>query len=279
MRKNIITPEELYDIIQDEPIVVVDTRFSLSDTSKGKNDYIAGHIPGAVYFDLDKDLSSPLSKHGGRHPLPDFKELAAKLGQAGIDRSKHVIVYDDANGMIAGRLWWLLRYMGHSNVRILDGGFQAWQTNEYPVTEKVVSKHPVVFTPDFQTEMLVSIDELKEKLHSREAVIIDSRGSTRYTGEVEPIDKKAGHIPGAVSRPFEYNLQNGSFKSVPELKARFIDLEATPEIIVYCGSGVSAVHNIIAMEEAGIDDVRLYAGSWSDWISYEDNPITTGLEP
>jgi thiosulfate/3-mercaptopyruvate sulfurtransferase len=260
-------------------MVIVDCRFQLGKPDVGREAYAETHIPGAVYLDLEKDLSAPVGEHGGRHPLPDVDALAKRLGQAGISSESRVVAYDDQGGAMASRLWWLLRYLGHSSVYVLEEGFAAWQKAGLLVSSEEKVIFPKVYVPQPQQGMLADMQEVKAKLWAPGVVLIDSREAPRYRGEVEPIDPVAGHIPGARNLFWsEVRRADGSWKDANEQRERFADLSQEDEIIVYCGSGVSATPNVLALSEAGFTRVKLYAGSWSDWISYSDNPILTGDE-
>ncbi|WP_342422809.1 sulfurtransferase [Paenibacillus sp. FSL E2-0178] len=264
---------------------IIDCRFTLGKPEAGRESYEQEHIPGAVYLDLELDLSSPVGMHGGRHPLPDPQVLAARLAKLGIGNDSRIVAYDDESSMNAARLWWLLRYLGHEQVFILEGGFSQWKAGKYPVTDHQPVRVPSTFTANVQTQMLVDVEEVRrvsEKTADAGAdaantILIDSRANERYHGRNETLDPVGGHIPGAVNY-FWKDTQNadGSFKSADELAAHFAGLDKEAEIIVYCGSGVTACPNVLALEKAGYKNVRLYAGSWSDWISYEENAVATG---
>ena len=264
---------------RDNDLVMVDCRFELQSPDVGKRLYIDNHLPTAVYLDLNKDLSGPTQQHGGNHPLPDMHEFAEKLGNLGIDEKTTVVVYDQANEMYAPRLWWLLTYMGHEDVYVLDGGYEKWVAEGRTVTQEIVTRTPKVFTPHIQEDEKVDMDEVKEKLSNQSAILIDSRAKDRYLGKVEPMYSKAGHIPGAKNYFFKGVLKdNGLWKNTQEIEAHFADLPKDQEIIVSCGSGVSACPNIIALKQAGFTNVKLYPGSYSDWISYEENNVETKEE-
>jgi thiosulfate/3-mercaptopyruvate sulfurtransferase len=261
-------------------VAIIDGRFQLADREAGLRSYRDGHIPGALYLDLEQDLSAPVSDHGGRHPLPDPNELAAKLGKLGIRRSTRVVAYDDQGGMVASRIWWLLRYLGHPQVYVMDRGFSAWRAAGYPVTaDPPAVRVPAPYEAQVQPHMLADVDDVREASQTGRACLIDSREPKRYLGVEEPIDPVAGHIPGAVNRFWRDNLtEDGRWRPVQELAQRFADLPRDRELIVYCGSGVSACPNVLALDEAGFCNVKLYAGSWSDWISYPENPVAAGEE-
>jgi len=286
MSSNLISPTELHQKLSHEQeaenLCIFDTRFSLQETHKGYADYLEGHISGAHFLDLDKDLSSPPQKsgEGGRHPLPNIELFEKKLQQLGLNSTSHVVIYDQSSAVFAGRLWWMLRYLGHSHVQILDGGLDAWQKSGYGLSKQVPQNKLGDFKASPQPNMVIDIHELKDKYQNDNIVLIDARGAKRYNGEVEPLDAIAGHIPGAKNVPFQNNLENGQFKSVPDLQDTYQPLiQDKEEIIVYCGSGVSANHNIIALDELGFNDnVRLYVGSWSEWSSQENAPVKTDSE-
>ncbi|CAM2975972.1 sulfurtransferase [Paenibacillus sediminis] len=259
--------------------VIVDCRFELGHKGAGRSAFEEAHIPGAVYLDLEQDLSDPVTEHGGRHPLPDVTRLAKRLGQLGIDLTTRVVAYDDQGGAMASRLWWLLRYMGHTNVFVMDEGFTAWKDGRYPVSQEQPITIPKTFVPNLQPDMLAHVDDVRKAIKENSALLIDSRDPRRFAGIEETMDKAAGHIPGAVNK-FWRNLLDDKlhWKSSELIKKQFEDIPADQQVIVYCGSGVTACPNVIALQEAGYDKVKLYAGSWSDWISYKDNPIATGVE-
>lgn len=282
VHQNTVSIDWVNTHLEDSSVIIVDCRFQLGAPEAGRTQYEQGHLPGAFYLDLDQDLSSPVGQHGGRHPLPDVDKLAKKLGSLGIDGTKHVIAYDEG-GFMAARLWWLLKYMGHSGgVSIMEGGYRAWVETGYSTTSAVsVATSPTTFVPQIDTSIVIHIDELRHKLSQPGVLLIDSREAPRYRGEMEPIDPVAGHIPGAKNVFWKEGLdEQGNWRSREEQQARFdaVGAKAAGEIIVYCGSGVSACPNVLALAEAGYTNVRLYAGSWSDWVSYPKNPIATGEE-
>lgn len=280
--QNIVSTEWLADEIQsnNKKLVIVDTRFNLSDIEEGYRHYLEGHLPSAVYIDLEKDLSAPIAKHGGRHPLPDVDMLAKRLGDLGISNDSKVVIYDDQGGMVASRLWWLLNYIGVSNAAVLDGGWKKWTSENKPVTTVVPHPSPKTLLPQLNHDWKwVDHVEVKKKLHQPDTILIDSRENPRYLGEFEPIDPIAGHIPGAKNYFWKDVLnEEGSWREREELIDHFSDIPLSKEVIVYCGSGVSACPNILALKEAGYSNVKLYAGSWSDWISYSNNPVAVGDE-
>lgn len=268
----------LHDPAQHPALRIVDVRASLSDPQAGRRLYREGHLPGARHLSLDDDLAGPVHEHGGRHPLPDLERFAATLEALGVGDAHEVVAYDDAGGMFAARLWWLLRYGGFERVRVLDGGLSAWTAAGLPLTQELPDHPPATMTLTARPGLVVSMDEVKAALADPNLRLFDARAPERYRGEVEPLDKKAGHIPGALNKPFAENLEGGHFKPPEALRARFAEAETADEVILYCGSGVSAAHNVLALEEAGITGAKLYVGSWSDWSSYGENPVATGDE-
>jgi thiosulfate/3-mercaptopyruvate sulfurtransferase len=277
--KNIVSLQELFDSLDKPDVVVVDCRFVMGQPNAGREQYEASHIPGAVYLDLEQDLSGPVDEHGGRHPLPDIVDLTMALSRVGIGNDSRVIAYDDQGGAMASRLWWLLNYLGHKEAAVLDEGFTAWVKAGYSVTSEVEAVQPAKFLAVVEHSILMEMDELRERLEDESLTLIDSREAPRYRGEVEPLDRVAGHIPGAINRFWKDGLtEDGSWKNTEAQAERFADLDKDGEIVVYCGSGVTATPNVIALQEAGFTKVRLYAGSWSDWISYSENPVATGEE-
>lgn len=262
--------------LDDPNWLVVDVRHQLSDTAYGERAYAAGHIPGAVFLHCDRDLSGPVTGSNGRHPLPDPEKLARRLGDIGIDSTTQVIVYDDAQGMIAGRLWWLLRWLGHDAVALLDGGLQAWQAAGGAMTDVVPTLEPRQFRVAMR-DAWVAANYVLERLETPHIHLVDARGPDRFRGENETIDPVGGHIPGAVNRFFKDNLLlDGRFKPAAELRAEWLGVLAGAEpdqVIHQCGSGVSACLNMVAMELAGLSGSRLYAGSWSEWCADPGRPV------
>ncbi len=259
-------------------IVMVDCTFYLGEDTKGKQEYVKEHIPTAIYFHLDEDLSGEIGLHGGRHPLPDFERLKDKLENIGISNDTKVVAYDRQKGAMASRFWWLLTYLGHEKVYVLNGGFQKWQEEKLPMASGMESPQYYKGNLNVQVrdDMLVSMEDVKNKLldvRNGSITLIDSREPARYKGEVEPIDKIAGHIPGAINEFWIYATTDSGWKEVSALGEHFSHLDKSNETIVYCGSGVTACPNVLALKTAGFTNVKLYAGSWSDWISYNDNPI------
>lgn len=279
MMDKIVGMDWVLEHLQDENVRLIDCRFLLGQPQAGREAYRKDHIPNAFYFDLEQDLSGPIQKHGGRHPLPAPATLAQKLGKIGIDENVHVIAYDDQGGAMASRLWWLLAYLGHEKASVMNGTYAQWKANGYPTTSAIPTAHPRSFHVHLQNHLIASMEEVKQKLHSPQTLLLDSREEKRYLGEEEPIDSVAGHIPGARHCFWKGVLQeNGTWKNPDELKQHFAQLPPAEELIVYCGSGVTAAPNVLALQAAGYKNVKLYAGSWSDWISYKENPVARGKE-
>lgn len=256
--------------------VIVDCRFSLADTARGEADYANSHIPGAVYAHLDRDLSGPPTTDHGRHPLPPPSRMLEVFSALGIAPGVQVVAYDDANGMIAARLWWMLRYMGHDAVAVVDGGWQAWCRAGLATEAGVRVARPARFAGTARRERLRTLDEL-EPAHEP---LVDARDAARFRGELEPVDKRAGHIPGARNHPFPRNLAtDGRFLAPERLRDAFADsLGTLPDsrTVHYCGSGVSACHNVLAQVYAGLPEPRLYCGSWSEWSRDPQRAAATG---
>lgn len=276
----LVSAEQLAQHLNDPEWVVFDCRFTLTDPDSGYRTYLTGHIPGARYAHLNNDLSSEVTATSGRHPLPDAAVLAKKLGLWGVGSNTQVVVYDDSFGAMAGRMWWLLRWLGHDAVALLDGGIQRWMKQKHPLTAEL----PVIAPANFEAhpigEMWVDAECIEKALSSNECLVIDARSEERFSGEREPLDKVAGHIPGSVNYPFEDNLDlDSTFMSAEELREAYLELldGVPPERVVHmCGSGVTACHSLIAMEHAGLKGARLYPGSWSDWITDPSRPVETG---
>jgi thiosulfate/3-mercaptopyruvate sulfurtransferase len=266
----VVSAKYLSEHLDDPQVVIVDCRFALANPELGHQQYQISHIRKAHYLDLNKDLSRPVERHGGRHPLPDASELANKLAAIGVNFQETLVVaYDDSRLAFAARLWWLLRYLGHDKVALLDGGWAAWQAAGYPVTDALPTAVPGTFVPQLRQEWVLNIDAVKARKDLPEVVLVDSRESDRYLGKHEPIDPIAGHIPGAINYPWQdVTDAQGYLHSLAEQKQRWLDVEQKAEVLVYCGSGVTACVNLFSLELAGIHTGKLYAGSWSDWCSY-----------
>jgi len=273
----LVSAETLHQQLNHPDWIIIDCRFSLADTEAGAKAYRHGHIPNARYAHLDKDLSSAITDFTGRHPLPNFALLAKKLGDWGVTNTSQVVVYDDAGGAFAGRLWWLLRCMGHDKVAVLNGGIKQWQKQGLPVTTTLPTVKPATFRPYLNDVAWLNAVQVQNSLAQKTICLIDARTPERYRGKQEPIDPVAGHIPGALNRAFQLNLDsNGLFLSAEQLREQFNQLIGTtvPEQVVhYCGSGVTACHNLLAMEYAGLTGSKLYAGSWSEWIRNKNRAV------
>ncbi len=280
MASPLISTTELAALINDAAnLVIVDTRHDLMNPSIGRDAYAAGHIPGAIYLSIDEDLSGLKSGKNGRHPLPTAENFAATLGAKGINNRSSVVVYDQGSAMFVGRLWWMLRWVGHDDVRVLDGGIAQWQQEGRAVETTVNTRSATTFSASPRDHMRLTAAQTLTALTEPTQRILDARAAERYRGEVEPVDPVAGHIPGAFNRAFPNNLRDGVFKPADELKREFEVIlagRAPDQLIHQCGSGVSALANMIAMEHAGLSGSRLYAGSWSEWCSDSSRPVATG---
>ncbi len=258
---------------------IFDCRHELGNPEAGERCYRAAHIPGAQFLHLDRDLSGPTTGSNGRHPLPDAATLAARLSQCGVSNASQVIAYDSSGGMFAARLWWLLRWLGHDNVALLDGGLPAWQRAGHALTAEV----PRAQRADF-SECVVQepVDAAYLQIHLRHSnlLLIDARVPERFRGENETLDPVGGHIPGAVNRYFRDNLDaDGCFKPAAQLRQEFgvlLQKQQATTVVNYCGSGATACHNLLALEIAGLQGARLYPGSWSEWCSDPQRPVATG---
>jgi thiosulfate/3-mercaptopyruvate sulfurtransferase len=272
-----VSPQWLHAHLDDPGILVVDCRFSLSDPSLGQQQYRQAHIPGAYYLDLNRDLSGSVEMHGGRHPLPDPEQFTQTLGAMGIQAQTQVVAYDDSRLAFAARLWWLLRSLGHQQVAVLDGGLAAYEAAGYSLTAEIPSPRPENLLPQPHFQGWVDWSAVQARRALPGVVLVDSREARRYRGEEEPLDPVAGHIPGACNYPWqEATHPDGTLRSSQEQRQRWATLESAEEILVYCGSGVTACVNLLSLELAGIQTGKLYAGSWSDWCSYANLPIATG---
>ncbi len=274
----LVSCETLNNHLHDRNWIIFDCRFSLADAEAGAKAYRMGHIPGARYANLNQDLSSQTNCNTGRHPLPDFRTLENKLAQWGVSSNCQVVVYDDSNGAFAARLWWLLRNMGHEHVAVLDGGITRWRRLGLELSTVLPKIQPKQFRAYVNQSAWVSASQLRDGLASKHFKLIDARTPERFRGEIEPIDPVAGHIPYAINRPFQLNLdETGCFLPPSELHQQFKSLLKTipaEQSIHMCGSGVTACHNLLAMEYAGLAGSKLYPGSWSEWIRNPNNPIS-----
>lgn len=276
----LINAQELADNINNPNWVIFDCRLDSNETNIVRKKYLEGHIPGAIYVHLDDDLSGPIiANKTSRHPLPVIDVFVKKLSNWGINDQTQVIVYDDLGGSIADRLWWMLQWLGHENIAVLNGGFQQWEKSKNPIDNIIPVQEPKTFVPVIQNNRLVNIEAVVTLQNSPDHLLVDCRAPERYRGEKEPLDHTAGHIPGAVNLFFQDNLnENSLFHSKEYLKKRFLNVHGekpVENIIYYCGSGVTATHNLLALKYAGLGNASLYAGSWSEWITDPTRPIGT----
>lgn len=274
----LVSARELARHLDDPSWVIVDCRHDLADPDAGERAYRAGHLPGATFLHLDRDLSGTKTGRNGRHPLPDIATLSATFGRAGIGASAQVVAYDQSSGAWAARCWWLLHWLGHEAAAVLDGGFERWVAEGRPVASSAPSVRAATFVPGAPAP-IASAEEILRHLDDDTLLVLDARAAERYRGAVEPIDPIAGHIPGARNRPYTDNLAaHGSFKPAAQLRSEFQAMlgRVPPSAIVHqCGSGVSSCHNALAMAVAGLPGSRLYPGSWSEWVSDPSRPVAT----
>ena len=273
----LIGTDELAGHLADARWITVDCRFQLADQAWGRHEYLTAHIPGAVYAHLNQDLSAPLTGANGRHPLPDPETLIQTFIRLGIGSGMQVVVCDQDSGMFASRLWWMLRWMGHESVALLDGGFRKWLAEGRPVDTGNNARPPGRFTGAPQPGMALGARDVLALLGRSDVKLLDARAQERYRGDIEPIDRVPGHIPGAVNYHFQQNVDDqGQFRSPEALRSRLsMTLGDTPpdHVVHYCGSGVTACHNVLAMEIAGLRGAKLYPGSWSEWSSDPARPV------
>lgn len=275
---SIVQPEVLSIALDRADLAIVDCRFSLVDSAAGERAWVESHIPGAAYLHLERDLSDMRVTGEGRHPWPEQAALLARLGQVGITPGHQVVAYDEGDLMFAPRLWFLLRVLGHEKAAVLDGGFRRWVSLGLPTRSGHELRPAAYYTGDFDHARLIDAEGVQRHLQAG-GVLIDSRAAERFRGEEETIDRVAGHVPGAINRPFAANLDNGRLKPPAQLADEFralLDGRPPGEVVVMCGSGVSACANLLAMERAGLRGARLYLGSWSGWITDPARPVATG---
>jgi thiosulfate/3-mercaptopyruvate sulfurtransferase len=281
MMSLLLNPDELSARLDSDELVVVDCRFNLLKPEVGRQSWEKGHIPGAFYADLDMDLAGRITATSGRHPLPDPGDFARLLGTWGVRPETTVIAYDDAGGAVAARLWWLLRWVGHQQVGLLDGGWQAWLASGMPVDTNTPALFSGLYPVDPGAMPVIAVNDVQHRLANGSLTLLDARDAKRFAGLAEPIDTRAGHIPGSLNRPFQANLDaNMHFHSAGELREEFAALlsgQNAEQLACMCGSGVTACHNLFAMERAGVQDnlagsAALYVGSWSEWIRSADRP-------
>lgn len=274
----LVQAETLGIALSRNDVVVVDCRFSLIDPNAGESAYRQSHVPGAVYAHLDRDLAAPGQPGAGRHPWPEADRFRARLEQWGITADSQVVAYDDGDGAYAARLWFLLRTFGHEKVAVLDGGWKRWTSLGLPTETFVSRRLPTSYRGGFDRSRLVDSEGVQAHLDAG-GLLLDARAPERFRGEQEPMDRVAGHVPGAVNRPFAENLTGGRLKPPAELADEYRALlqgRAADEAVVMCGSGVTACHLLLAMERAGLKGARLYTGSWSGWIGDPARPVATG---
>jgi len=277
--QTIISVDDVNSNINNDDWFIFDCRFILKEPDGGLNKFKQGHIPGAQFADMDKDLASPMTSSSGRHPLPDPSELIKKLQTWGVNNSSQIICYDDLSGAFAARMWWLLKWLGHEKVAVLDGGIDKWTASGLSLETDVQQKTAGTFSGQANNEMWVDIDFVKQQLEENNINLLDARSTDRFTAKDTKTDPVAGHVPGASSYPFPGNLtKQGVFLSVDDLQKRFAGLFSDDQnkVINMCGSGVTACHNLLAMSVAGLPMTPLYVGSWSEWIKDKSRPVATG---
>lgn len=280
--QTLIGANDLSALMREADVLVVDCRSDLADPARGRRDYAQGHIPGAVYADLNRDLSDLSKPDLGRHPLPEAQAFSSVLARWGWAPGTRVVAYDEASGAYAARLWWMLRLIGAQDGAVLDGGLAAWKAAGLPLDGEIPARAPTKVSVEFKNANIVYTPQLQQMLQNPQCLLLDARAAPRYRGEVEPIDPVAGHVPGARNRPFSENLGvDGRFKPAAALRAEFLALlgtHAPGDVINMCGSGVTACHNLLAMEHAGLHGGRVYAPSWSGWIADPARPVATHPE-
>ena len=266
----LVDSEWLSHQLNNPQVFIIDCRFQLANPNWGETEYNKSHIPGAYYLNLDRDLSSEVRQHGGRHPLPDMNVLAQKFIELGIIKNETLVVaYDDSRFAFAARLWWLLRYLGHDKIALLDGGWNGWVAGGYPVTNEIPEPKSGSFTATPNSNWIVDIETVKAVKDKDSVVVVDSRDSDRYAGLREPIDPIAGSIPGAVNSPWkQVSNESGYLQPIEKQQQLWNNYQDAEDIIVYCGSGVTACVNLFSLELAGFENTKLYPGGWSDWCSY-----------
>jgi thiosulfate/3-mercaptopyruvate sulfurtransferase len=280
MFKTLIDPSTLAQHLNDHDWVIVDARFDLADPAKGEQQYREAHIPGARYAHLDRDLSGEKTGTNGRHPLPTVEQMRERFGTIGIAPGSQVVVYDADNAMYAARLWWMLRFMGHEAVAVLDGGLERWLREGHPVRGGAERWAATAFAGEPRDDWALDVRAIEYSLGDPARVLVDARAEGRYRGENETIDKVGGHIPGAKNYFYQRNLADDkTFKSPSDLRAQWHALlgpTSPRDVVMYCGSGVTACHNLLAMEHAGLTGARIFAGSWSEWSADPRRPVATG---
>ena len=274
----LVQAEALADALVQPGLRILDCRFSLADPAQGERAYAQSHLPGAVYAHLERDLSDMRKQGAGRHPWPHAADVVATLGRWGIAPDTQVVAYDDADGAYAARAWCLLRMLGHAHVAVLDGGWQRWRALGLPVTTQPPAIAPTRYRADFDASRLLDAEAVAAHLASG-GLLVDARAAARFRGEAEPLDAVAGHVPGAINRPYGDNLAGGRFKAPQALRDEFGQLlggRGLDDVAVMCGSGVTACHHLLAMAHAGLPGAKLFTGSWSGWIADPSRPVATG---
>ena len=276
----LISTEQLAQHLDSGPLVVVDCRYDLAKEEWGLDEYRAGHIPGAVYASLSHDLSGEKTGHNGRHPSPALEAMAATFSRLGIGPDTQVVAYDQETGMYASRLWWMLRYLGHDAVAVVDGGWATWTREERPIRAGDERNAPAGFPVRPREELRLGVEDVERIVKDRSAILMDARAPERFEGQSEPLDRVPGHIPGARNHFFKTNLTaDGTMQPAGTLKESFeaaLAGAAPEQVVMYCGSGVTACQNLLAMEHVGITGVKLYPGSWSEWSADPQRPVETG---
>ena len=267
---------------RDDSWVLVDCRYDLRKPDSGREQYETAHIPGAVYVSLSEDLSGPVGSVGGRHPIPTAEAMAKTFGRLGIGRDVQAVMYDEDTGMFASRMWWMLRYMGHEAGAVLDGGWAKWVREGRPGRPGEETHEPATFTGHPRNELRLGVSDVEARIGDPSTLLIDARAAERFEGGNEPIDRTPGHIPGAVNHFFRRNVTDGGVILPPDaLRRQFATVigdRSADQVVMYCGSGVTACQNLLAMEHAGLSGARLYPGSWSEWSSDPERPVETGPE-
>jgi thiosulfate/3-mercaptopyruvate sulfurtransferase len=277
--KTIISQKDLKNNISNNDFIIFDTRCDIKDSGYGIDSYTEGHIENSIFVDVDTDLASEKQQGTGRHPLPKVETFCDKLSHWGMDNNKQVVIYDDAGGAFAGRMWWMLRWLGHEHVAVLDGGLNSWVKNGNKLITSPTLFKKSYFEPTINNEMIATLRDVENAQHVLNTILLDARSKERYEGISDPVDPIAGHVPGAISHPLGTNLdRTGKFKDKEELKHNFDKIShdlKEKEIISMCGSGITACHNILALEIAGIKNAKLYVGSWSEWITDPNRTVVT----
>ena len=277
----LISTDVLAAHVDDPAFAIVDCRYKLDDETWGEREYLARHIPHATYAHLGHDLAGPRNGTNGRHPLPDVRALAQTFGRLGIGNDTQVVAYDQDSGMYASRLWWMLRWLGHDAVAVLDGGFAKWTAEQRPIASGEERVRPREFTPAVRRDAAVDVSRVAALASDGAWHLVDARAPERFRGETEPIDKTPGHIPGAANHFYQWNLnERGTFRTRDELRAKLRESigDVPPDhIVCYCGSGVTACHNLLALEHAGLKGAKLYPGSWSEWSADPKRPVERNI--